>query len=132
MSSGRAQGELAYFDSPSPSWLGWTCDVSSPGYSYKVMLVRSSNVPPHVDEETRGAWDPRSNVASELALCQILSITTTVKEKTALCYMDQWAFFLFELHCLFSDPHKHSGPAITQKLWWLPLDETTIPYLFNI
>ena len=75
VSSRRARGELAYFSSPSLSWLGRTCDVSSPGYSYKMVLVRSSNVSPHVDEETRGVWDLKSDVASELALCQILSRT---------------------------------------------------------
>ena len=54
-SLGRARGELAYFGLPSPSWLGQTCDVSSHGYSYKRVLVRSLNVSPYVDEETRDA-----------------------------------------------------------------------------
>ena len=48
--------------------------MSSPEYSHKVVLVCSSNVSPHVGEETRGAWDPKSDVASELTPCQISNI----------------------------------------------------------
>ena len=57
--------------------------MSSPGCSTKVVLVYSLNVSPlnPRGRKTRGMWDQKSNVASELTPCWILSITRTISYK---------------------------------------------------
>ena len=80
--SRRARGKLEvsspYSSSLSSSLLRQACGASSPGRPPNVVLVCSLNVSSLNScgwGKTHGQWDPRSDVASELAPCQILGIT---------------------------------------------------------